>query len=94
MRGFVVRELTNRQSNYRSTSKLEAWLNEVGVTGIEGLDTRALTRNLRIDGAMKGVLSTVPEAEAGDAALVQAARRRHPERIGSNVRGRRSCAAC
>ena len=75
VRGFVVRELANRQSNYRSTSKLEAWLNEVGVTGIEGLDTRALTRKLRIDGAMKGVLSTVPEAEAGDAALVQAARR-------------------
>ena len=46
----------------------------LGVTGIEGLDTRALTRKLRIDGALKGVLSTVPEQDASDESLVEAAK--------------------
>jgi len=58
--GFVVRELANRQSNYRSTAKLEAWLAANGVTGIMGIDTRALTRRLRTRGALNGVLCTDP----------------------------------
>jgi len=58
--GFVVRELANRQSNYRSTAKLEAWLASHGVTGISGIDTRALTRRLRTRGALNGVLCTDP----------------------------------
>src|SRR5687767_7422262 len=56
--GFVVRELSNVASNYRSTLKLEDWLAKQGVTGITGIDTRALTRKLRVQGAMNGVLST------------------------------------
>ncbi len=58
--GFVVRELSNLASNYRSTDKLEAWLASAGVTGIDGLDTRALTRKIRSQGAMNGVLCTDP----------------------------------
>jgi len=58
--GFVVRELANVASNYRSAQKLEAWLAEAGVTGITGIDTRALTRKLRTVGALKGVLCTDP----------------------------------
>ena len=56
--GFVVRELSQRVSNYRATASLDQWLADQGVTGIEGIDTRALTRKLRIDGAMNGVIST------------------------------------
>ena len=74
VRGFVVRELANVVSNFRATMKLEQWLAEHGVTGITGIDTRALTRKLRIDGAMNGVLSTLPPAEASDADLVDQAK--------------------
>ena len=45
-RGFVVRELSNLASNFRSTQKLEDWLADSGITGITGIDTRALTRKL------------------------------------------------
>ncbi len=69
--GFVVRELSNIASNWRSTQKLEAWLAEQGVLGSCGIDTRALTRKLRISGAMRGVLSC---SELDDAKLVAAAR--------------------
>lgn len=58
--GFVVRELANAQSNYRSTAKLEHWLKNQGLTGITGIDTRALTRKLRVTGAMDGVLCSDP----------------------------------
>ncbi|XAL99261.1 glutamine-hydrolyzing carbamoyl-phosphate synthase small subunit [Phycisphaeraceae bacterium D3-23] len=70
--GFVVRELANLESNYRSTAKLEAWLAQQGLTGIAGIDTRALTRKLRVDGAMDGVLCT--DSRKSDEELVQMAR--------------------
>ena len=71
VRGFVVRELSNVASNFRSTRKLEDWLAEQGVTGITGIDTRALTRTLRTRGALNGVLST---EDLSDAELVDRAR--------------------
>ncbi len=71
-RGFVVRELSNTASNYRATRELGDWLAEQGVTGISGVDTRALTRKLRTQGALKGVLST--EVNLTDAELVEMAK--------------------
>ncbi|MCA9314111.1 MAG: glutamine-hydrolyzing carbamoyl-phosphate synthase small subunit [Planctomycetes bacterium] len=56
--GMVVRELAPIASNYRSTMDLDAWFAERGVIGIEGVDTRRLTRRLRIAGAINGVLAT------------------------------------
>jgi carbamoyl-phosphate synthase small subunit len=70
--GFVVRELANAESNYRSTAKLEAWLKSQGLTGITGIDTRALTRKLRVTGAMDGVICTDPRKS--DQELVQMAK--------------------
>ncbi|QQE12124.1 glutamine-hydrolyzing carbamoyl-phosphate synthase small subunit [Planctomycetota bacterium] len=70
--GFVVRELANLSSNFRSTKKLEEWLAEQNVTGITGIDTRALTRKLRINGALNGVLST--DKNKTDAELVAEAK--------------------
>lgn len=70
--GFIVRELANADSNYRSTAKLEAWLASQGLVGITGIDTRALTRKLRVDGAMDGVLCTDPSKS--DEELVEAAK--------------------
>jgi carbamoyl-phosphate synthase small subunit len=65
--GFVVRELTKVPSNYRSHRDLDTYLKASGVTGIEGIDTRALVRRLRVRGAMRGILSAV---DLDDASLV------------------------
>ncbi|MBA4064615.1 MAG: carbamoyl phosphate synthase small subunit [Isosphaera sp.] len=69
--GFVVRELTRVPSNFRSDRDLDSYLQDAGVTGIEGIDTRALVRRLRVRGAMSGVLSTT---DPDDASLVAKAR--------------------
>ncbi len=56
--GFVVRECCRYPSNWRSQKPLAEFLAESDVPGIEGVDTRALTRHIREAGAMKAVLST------------------------------------
>ena len=74
--GFVVRELAQRASNHRATQMLEQWLAQEGITGIAGVDTRALTRRLRTRGALRGVLCTDPSLS--DEQLVQRARETPP----------------
>ncbi len=69
--GFVVKRLSHLASNWRSTARLEDYLERQGIVGIEGIDTRALVRMLRIRGVMKGVLST---EDRSDWELVQIAR--------------------
>jgi carbamoyl-phosphate synthase small subunit len=56
--GFVVKELPPVYSNYRADLSLDEYLKQNQIIGIEGIDTRALTRKLRISGAMRGILST------------------------------------
>ena len=56
--GFVVREASRLASNVRSTAGIGQYLEKHGVIGLEGIDTRALVRRLRVRGAMTGVLST------------------------------------
>jgi carbamoyl-phosphate synthase small subunit len=56
--GVVVREYSPFYSNFRATGSLGSWLEEAGVVAIEGVDTRMLTRMLRNEGAMRGILST------------------------------------
>jgi carbamoyl-phosphate synthase small subunit len=56
--GFVIKELSPVYSNYRADMSLDQYLRENNIIGIEGIDTRALTRRLRITGAMRGILST------------------------------------
>jgi len=58
--GFAVREVSPVVSNWRADRTLSEDLQEYGLPGIEGIDTRALTRKLRIRGAMKGFISTEP----------------------------------
>jgi carbamoyl-phosphate synthase small subunit len=55
----LVREYTPYHSNWASEESLAATLDRAGVLGIEGMDTRALTRRIRDKGAMRGVISTV-----------------------------------
>jgi len=57
--GFIIKELSSIASNWRSTGKLEDFLKEFGIIGIQGIDTRALTRRIREKGAQQAVLSTV-----------------------------------
>ncbi|UCH35141.1 MAG: glutamine-hydrolyzing carbamoyl-phosphate synthase small subunit [Armatimonadota bacterium] len=56
--GFVVRELCDEPSNWRSEHALRAFLEEHRVVGITGVDTRALTRRLREHGVMMGTITT------------------------------------
>jgi carbamoyl-phosphate synthase small subunit len=56
--GFIVREASSIASNWRSSMDLGAYMSMNGVVGIQGVDTRALTRHLRINGAKHGVISS------------------------------------
>jgi carbamoyl-phosphate synthase small subunit len=56
--GFIIKEGSKRASNWRAQYSLEEWLQRHGVVGIQGIDTRALTRHLRTRGAMRGAVST------------------------------------
>ena len=55
--GYVVREMCDKPSNFRCEGGLEEYLTNQGVVGICGLDTRALTRILREEGTMNGMIS-------------------------------------
>ena len=55
--GFVVREASRVQSNWRSEGGLDDYLREHGITGISEIDTRALTRHIRSEGAMRGAIA-------------------------------------
>ncbi len=58
VRALLVKEYQKFPSNYRSEGTLAEYLISNGIPGIEGIDTRALTRHIRLKGAMKAVLST------------------------------------
>src|SRR5579859_4480415 len=68
--GFVVRELSPVTSNWRADHSLNDYLAENGMPGIQGIDTRALTKKLRVRGALNGFISTegISEAEAKERA--------------------------
>jgi carbamoyl-phosphate synthase small subunit len=61
LEGFIVKEYEDYPSNWRSRVSLKAFLESHGKMGIEGIDTRALTRRIRLEGAMRGILSSVTE---------------------------------
>ncbi|MEX0728081.1 MAG: glutamine-hydrolyzing carbamoyl-phosphate synthase small subunit [Planctomycetaceae bacterium] len=81
LRGFIVRDLCSIPSNYRSTSNLDEYLRSAGVIGLAGIDTRALVRRIRTQGAMTGLLSTV---DLDDASLVRKARN-SPDIVGQDL---------
>jgi len=58
VRGFVIEELSQLPSNWRAEESLDEYLKRWTVPGVEGIDTRALTRHLRTRGAMKACLTT------------------------------------
>jgi carbamoyl-phosphate synthase small subunit len=68
--GYVVKEAARRPSSWRAEQDLRTALREAGVIGLEGIDTRRLTRHLRERGAMRAAIST--EVLDADALLTQA----------------------
>jgi len=68
--GFVIRELSPVVSNWRADFSLGKYLEDNGIPGIQGIDTRALTKKLRVRGAMNGFIST--EEISGEVAVARA----------------------
>ena len=66
--GLIVKEYNEFYSNFRASGNLSEWLQGYGIPAIQGIDTRMLTRMIRTEGAMRGVLSTV---DLDDASLLQ-----------------------
>ena len=64
--GFVIRDLSPRPSNWRSTTDLSTEMQRQGVVGVSGIDTRALTRHLRTRGAMRCGIFSGPDADRDD----------------------------
>ena len=64
-KGYIVREACKTPSNFRSEKTLDTFLKENSIIGIEGIDTRSLTRTLRESGVMNGAITTEfdPDAE-------------------------------
>jgi carbamoyl-phosphate synthase small subunit len=77
----LVREYTPYPSNWASERSLAALLEESGVMGVEGIDTRALTRHLRDKGAMRSVISTVEH----DPAVLRERANAHPSMVGLDL---------
>jgi carbamoyl-phosphate synthase small subunit len=68
--GFIVRDLSPVTSSWRAQGSLDDLMREHGVSGLGGIDTRALTRKLRISGSLRGLITTqVPKTPAEEAEL-------------------------
>ncbi len=88
LEGFIVREYSSRPSNWRMTKSLKDFLEDAGKIGLEGVDTRSLTRRLRLSGSMKGILST----ESGDVPALLEKARHYPGLVGRDLVRDVSCA--
>ena len=69
--GFVMRQCCDVPSNFRSVESLSAFLTRSGIVAIDGVDTRAITRRLRVGGAINAVLSTEDKSDAELIALAK-----------------------
>ncbi len=79
--GVLVREYTPHPSNWASERSLAALLSDNGVVGVEGIDTRALTRHLRDRGAMRGIISTAEH----DPKVLREKANAHPAMVGLDL---------
>lgn len=71
VKGFLVREWCEAPSHWRSVRTVEEYLRDHGIIGLAEIDTRALTRHLRRNGTMRGVITTL---DTPTASLVETAR--------------------
>lgn len=66
VKGFIVREKSDSPNNFRCEMSLDVYLKQNKIIGLEGIDTRALTKILRNNGTMKGIITIDPKAELKD----------------------------
>jgi carbamoyl-phosphate synthase small subunit len=85
--GFIVKEYMEYPSNHRSTESLGSWLKKRNIVGIQGIDTRMLTKIIREAGAMRGIISTVDFDERSLREKVL----QSPEMKGLDLTGRVTC---
>jgi carbamoyl-phosphate synthase small subunit len=88
--GFVVKECSEIASNWRAENTLDEYLRENNIVGIEGVDTRALTKHLRVAGVMKSVIST---EDLDDDSLIRKARE-SPGLVGRDLVREVACREC
>src|SRR5262245_39635588 len=69
--GFVIRELSPVVSNWRADFPLAEYLEQNGIPGVQGIDTRALTKKLRVRGALKGFISKAQVSDSQAVAQAQ-----------------------
>jgi carbamoyl-phosphate synthase small subunit len=72
--GCIVRQDVTEPSNYRSNQDFDAWMKSNGRIGLAGVDTRALTRKIRVEGAPNGVIAHNAKGEFDLDALLEKAR--------------------
>jgi carbamoyl-phosphate synthase small subunit len=89
VRAFLIREYQEYPSNWRSRTSLAHYLMTNNIPGIEGIDTRALTRHIRLAGAMKAAIST---ADLDPKSLVEKARS-GPDMVGQDLVREVTCSA-
>jgi carbamoyl-phosphate synthase small subunit len=89
LEGFIVKEYQPNPSNWRMKQSLKSFLEDSGKMGIEGIDTRALTRCLRLSGSMKGIIST----EIQDVKKLLETVRQYPGLVGRDLVREVSCPA-
>jgi carbamoyl-phosphate synthase small subunit len=87
LEGFIVKEYQPNPSNWRMKRSLKSFLEDYGKIGIEGIDTRALTRRLRLSGSMKGIIST----QSNDVQSLLAQARAYPGLVGRDLVREVSC---
>jgi carbamoyl-phosphate synthase small subunit len=79
--GFVVRELSPLVSNWRASGSLHSLLADHGVAGISGIDTRSVTRRIRLSGAQRAIITR----DVGNPAAAVEKARRHPSLEGRDL---------
>ncbi|MFC3581606.1 glutamine-hydrolyzing carbamoyl-phosphate synthase small subunit [Sphingomonas hylomeconis] len=72
--GIIVREDVTEPSNFRSVERLDAWMAKHGRIGLAGIDTRALTKRIRVGGAPNGVIAHSASGDFDIPALLEKAR--------------------
>jgi carbamoyl-phosphate synthase small subunit len=87
LEGFIVKEYQRNPSNWQMKQSLKSFLEDYGKIGIEGIDTRALTRRLRLSGSMKGIIST----ETKDVKMLLEKVRQYPGLVGLDLVREVSC---
>ncbi len=87
LEGFIAKEYSSFPSNWRSEEPLDVLLKRKGIVAIDNVDTRALTRKIRVHGAMQGILSTGSD----DPAVLLERLKKIPSLVGQDLVSRVTC---